>query len=60
MLIPFHYQFCTALFAALEAEAAFGTGRIDFKIDAFIPLGNNSFLIQIAVSSVHTDKIPKS
>jgi hypothetical protein len=39
---------CTALFAVLEAEAAFGSGRIDFEMDAFIPLGIDSFCIQIA------------
>jgi hypothetical protein len=60
MLIPYHYQFCTELFAALETEAVFGTGRIDFKMGAFIPLGSNSFFIQIAVSSALTDKKPNS
>jgi hypothetical protein len=32
----------------LEAEAAFGTGRIHFEMDAFIPVGIHSFCIQIA------------
>jgi hypothetical protein len=48
MLIPYHHRFCTALSAALETEAAFGTGHIDFEMDAFITLGINSFCIQIA------------
>jgi hypothetical protein len=32
----------------LEREAAFGTGHIDFGMDAFIPLGIDSFSVQIA------------
>jgi hypothetical protein len=43
----------------LQTEAAFGSGRIDFEMDAFVPLGIDSFCIQIAVSSVSTDKKSK-